>query len=454
MIDRPGNHGTPHQDPPEYWPGKSSSILGCSASPLSSVPFGNPVFASQAGPQQTGASAAQSGTAAGGAARARSSGPKLIYVGTYVLLLLSTVFVSPYLVQQYHYAARRGRGLAEADVARSLLTELPQAEHRFRLAAQAVSPSVVNIETRLQSPLTPAELAGRPTPEAKGRLDGQVGRGEGSGIILDAGGRVLTNNHVIVRAIEITVQLHDGRRFPAELLAEDDLTDLAVLQLKPDGLGAPSALRPVVWGDSDQLQVGDSVLAVGSPFGLDQSVTAGIISAKGRHNVGNGTYQDYLQTDAAVNPGNSGGPLVNMLGEVVGINTAIVGQNFQGISFAIPSSIAQSIAQQLSTQRSVKRGFLGVHMETLDPNIAAARGVLPGLGVLVRRVRPGTPADQAGIRPEDIITRWQGIEVNHPADLRVRVGCAEVGSAAELEILRQGNRQVLQVQVGQWDEPR
>ena len=248
------------------------------------------------------------------------------------------MLVAPYLAERVQYAITRGDQRAKAEVARRSSRALPEAVNRFRLAAKAVAPCVVGVKT--------VQYVGRRVPGDEWSANPLLrAEGEGSGVVVDAAGYILTNYHVIENAAQVEVQLADGRsERNVTVVGADPLTDLAVLKVN-DGklLAAP-------WGDSDQLEVGDQVIAVGNPYGLTRTVTAGIVSAKDRREATDRGYQDYLQTDAAVNPGNSGGPLVNIKGQVVGINTAIYGRAYQGISFAIPSRLAHEVYNRLRTE--------------------------------------------------------------------------------------------------------
>ena len=219
----------------------------------------------------------------------------------------------------------------------------------------------------------------------------------GSGFIIDKGGFIITNNHVVENAEDIRVKLADGREFTAKVIGRDAKTDLALIKITSIFENLPV----LALGDSDNIRVGDWVLAVGNPFGLGQTVTQGIISATGRV-IGSGPYDDFLQTDAPINPGNSGGPLVNMKGEVIGINTAII-PGGQGLGFAIPSNMAKTVTEQLRTKGKVVRGWLGVAIQTVTPEIAKSFAMKEAQGALVSEVTPGGPADKGGIRQGDII---------------------------------------------------
>lgn len=270
-------------------------------------------------------------------------------------------------------------------------------------------------------------------------------RGLGSGVIVKSDGTILTNAHVVKGADEITVKLSDKRSFDAKVVGLDADSDIAVIKI--DASDLPTAKI----GDSDKLRVGEVVLAVGNPFGLTQTVTSGIVSAKGRSNVGIIDYEDFIQTDAAINPGNSGGPLVNIEGEVVGINTAIATRSggYQGIGFAIPSNSAKAIMQALLTEGKVRRGLLGVNIQDLNPSLAKSFGTEDLNGALVSQVVEDSPAEKAGVRSGDIILKFKGQPVNGAAHLKNLVGRVKPGTKAELTIFRKGKTLTLPITVGE-----
>jgi serine protease Do len=265
--------------------------------------------------------------------------------------------------------------------------------------------------------------------------------GLGSGFIIDPKGYIVTNNHVVDGANTITVILKDETEYPGEVIGRDPVTDIALVKVEARG-----SLPTVVLGSSDALKVGEWVAAIGSPFGLQYTVTAGIVSAKGRV-IGSGPYDDFIQTDASINPGNSGGPLINMQGEVVGINTMIIAQG-QGIGFAIPIDLAKNIVDQLKADGEVTRGWLGITIQDLKGELARYYGVEDRSGVLVSSVVPGDPADQGGIQPNDIITKVNGHTVNSSRDLTNQAANLGVGDKARVTIIRNGKSQVLEVEIG------
>jgi serine protease Do len=299
-------------------------------------------------------------------------------------------------------------------------------------------PAVVGILSTVEAPMrTPRampelppgleEFFGSPFPDQPPR--GPM-RGQGSGFIVSSDGLVVTNNHVVEGAEEVKVVLEDGRQFPAEIVGTDPATDIALLRIRTEG-----DLPTVAWGDSEALEIGDWVVAIGNPFGLGGTVTAGIVSARSR-NINAGPYDDFIQTDAAINRGNSGGPLFDASGEVIGVNTAIFspsGGNV-GIGFAVPSSVAERVVAGLREDGTVERGWLGVQIQPLDENIAAALGLEQTDGALVASVEPGSPASEAGLEAGSIITAINGNQIVTPRDLVFAVADLAIGSEATLTV--------------------
>jgi serine protease Do len=274
-------------------------------------------------------------------------------------------------------------------------------------------------------------------------------RGQGSGIIIDREGRILTNYHVVSDVTEIKVQLPDKRIFPAEVVGTDPKTDVAVIKIKG---AVPADLPPATLGDSDAAHVGHLVLAIGAPFGLAQTVTNGIISATGRSDVGIAGYEDFLQTDAPINQGNSGGPLVNMRGEVIGINSAIAitssqGQ-FAGVGFAIPSNMVKTMLPKLLKGEKIVRGQLGVVIQNVTNDLGRQFGLQEPRGVLVAQANPDSPAAKAGIKAGDIILRYEGREAQDVHSLRNMVAATPPGTSVKIDILRNGKEQPVTVKVG------
>ncbi len=299
-------------------------------------------------------------------------------------------------------------------------------------------PAVVNISTVTRIEATEHPLLRDPffrqffdIPQHRQREESSLG----SGVIVDAArGLALTNHHVVAKADEIRVTLHDGRTLKADLVGADPETDVAVLRLPAQGLTA----LPI--GDSDQLRVGDFVVAIGTPFGLRQTVTSGIVSGLGRSGLGIEGYENFIQTDASINPGNSGGPLVNLRGELVGINTAILapGGGNIGIGFAIPIAMARSIMDQIVDHGSVSRGLFGVSVQDLTPDLARAMGIDSRQGAVVTAVEPGSAAAEAGVQEGDAILEIDGHPVAGAADIRTRFGLLRVGAKVEFEVMRGG----------------
>ncbi len=270
----------------------------------------------------------------------------------------------------------------------------------------------------------------------------------GTGFIIDPKGLIITNDHVVKNADKIKVKMAgQGKEYTATVKGRDPQTDLALLQID-----SKETFPYLTLGDSDSIRVGDWVLAIGNPFGLGHTVTQGIISAKGRV-IGAGRYDNFLQTDAAINPGNSGGPLLNLKGEVVGINTAIVATG-QGIGFAIPSNLAKNIVAQLQEKGKVVRGMLGVQVQTITPEMAKAYGLSEPRGALVAEVQPGTPAEKAGIKREDIIIEFNGTPIKEMNELPRLVAATPPGTKATVKVLREGKEKTLPITVTELKEER
>jgi serine protease Do len=305
----------------------------------------------------------------------------------------------------------------------------------FSQVAERVSPSVVSIQVEVSRPQS---NFGFSFPFGPSAPDRGIQRGGGSGVVITEDGGVLTNNHVVEHATRIVVAFQDGRRFPAKVVGVDPATDLAVLRIDAKGLTAAR------FGDSDAAQVGQWLVAIGSPFGLDYSVTTGVLSAKGRGGFNANEIEDYLQTDASINPGNSGGPLVNLQGEVLGINTMIIG-HASGIGFAIPSNLARKVGMELLHKGNVSRAWIGVSYQELTPELASTFGVQRTRGALVNELVPNGPAAKAGIRSGDILLEIEGREVREGRDLLRAVLQYPVGQALSVIVLRDGQQKKLSV---------
>src|SRR5215468_2538100 len=330
-------------------------------------------------------------------------------------------------------------------------------EDAFVSVADRVTPAVVNVSV---TPKRAPESGGESTePEERfreffgpefferffrRRPPREEGRASGSGVIVDAHGFILTNNHVVENAAEIEVRLSDARKFKATVVGRDAKTDLAVL--KVDAGAAPLPVAEL--GDSDTLRPGQWATAIGNPFGLDRTVTAGIISATGRTRVGVATYEAFIQTDASINPGNSGGPLLNLEGRVIGINTAIVSTG-QGIGFSIPINMAKEIMGQLMANGRVVRGWLGIAIQDLTPELAAGFGVKPGSGVLVSEVMKDSPAEAGGVKSGDIITQFGGAVIKDVTDLQKKVAAVEPGRPTPMVVIRDKASTPLTIAVGE-----
>jgi len=347
-------------------------------------------------------------------------------------LLLSLSCISRSLGQTSSGKETRDRGLVKS----SKQIALPD----FVALAEKLGPVFVNISTTqiIKEAPTPFERED-PLAEFWRRFFGEIyppdfrQQALGSGVIIDRDGTILTNNHVIENAHKIVVRLsNDDREFVARLIGSDEKSDLAVIKIN---VGHDLPVAPL--GDSDRLKVGEWIVAMGSPFGLENTVTAGIVSAKSRQ-IGAGPYDDFIQTDASINPGNSGGPLINMQGEVVGINTAIVsrtGGNI-GIGFAIPINLAKELLPELKSKSKVTRGWLGVSIQRVTPEIAESLGMEAEIGALVSAVVPGSPAERSGIKVRDVIVEYAGKPVKRSSDLPLMVARTHVGSRVSITVLR------------------
>ncbi|MET0026026.1 MAG: DegQ family serine endoprotease [Candidatus Thiodiazotropha sp.] len=357
------------------------------------------------------------------------------------------------------------------------LENLRQTGKAFASVARSVSPSVVfiQVETTAQQPsnINQGMPFSQPWPFGDDMLKRFFGDqyhgsphmtprqsqpqqrraiGQGSGFIfatqdglLSDKSYILTNNHVVENADKIRVKLQDGREFEAKVTGRDPQSDVAVIEIPTGGVPALN------WGDSAELEVGEWVVAIGNPFGLSHTLTVGVVSAKGRTGVGINDYEDFIQTDAAINPGNSGGPLVNLDGQVVGMNTAIFSRSggYMGVGFAIPSNLARAIANQLIERGSVTRGFLGIVIQQLTPELAESFAIEPGQGILVAQVSEDSPASRAGIKQGDVILNYQGKPVSSVGNFRNQVALTPPGESAQLGILRDGKSMQLDVSIGE-----
>ncbi|WP_165839032.1 DegQ family serine endoprotease [Roseicella frigidaeris] len=377
---------------------------------------------------------------------------KMVFAGA-LAVALGTTALTPVLL---HAESQPGTAAAQPNTA----VALPRpAGPDFADLAARVGPAVVRVSVTGHGPVQgvadlPPELRGTPFERFfQQRMQGAKPRrtmGQGSGFIIDPSGYVVTNNHVVGEADSVKVELADGRDLPAKVVGTDPKTDIALLKIE-----AGANLPTVTFGDSDHVRVGEWVLAMGNPFGLGGTATAGIVSARGRQ-IGAGPYDDFIQTDAPINPGNSGGPLFNTAGEVVGVNAAIFspsGGNI-GIGFAVPSDLAQSVVAQLRQNGRVERGWLGVSMQKLDPDLAAALSIKESKGALIGGVERDSPAAKAGVQPGDVVTAVGERSVAIPRDLAEAVAAVKPGGTVTLHLLRDGKAVQQQVTLAQAPDAR
>lgn len=350
---------------------------------------------------------------------------------------------------------------AVADGEARAIASVAETGKAFTAVTREVAPAVVYIRATRQPTLTANQpgldgLRGQIPDELLKRFFGDQLRdmpgprqpqpmvGEGSGFLITADGHILTNNHVVGNAEKLEVLLHDGRRLEAKVVGTDKRTDVALIKVDAENL-------PVLpMGDSDALDVGEWVLAIGSPFGLTGTVTSGIVSATGRNSMGITDYENFIQTDAAINPGNSGGPLVNLRGEAVGINTAIISRSggYNGIGFAIPMNMARQICDQLMHSGSVTRGYLGIVIQPVTAELAPAFGLSEATGILVGDLSGDGPAAAAGIQRGDVIVSLDGEPVRDVASFRNRVAMIKPETQVTLEVLRDGTRKTVPITIG------
>ena len=339
-----------------------------------------------------------------------------------------------------------GMLMAKSNEVMTAVAQLESVSAAFSSVAKKVTPTVVTIETTYeQAEVRPANPFFRQLAPQQ-----QAPRGSASGVIYDNLGNIITNAHVVEEATDIEVVLNDGRRLKAELVGQDPKTDLAVIKVKSDKLDVAS------YGDSDAMDVGDWVIAIGNPLGFSHTVTHGIISATGRSGLRNdlvGAYEDFIQTDASINQGNSGGPLCNLRGEVIGINSMIASQTggSQGLGFSIPINMARRIVDQLILHGQVQRGFLGVMIKDMSPELAQQFGTQAHEGALIDEVGPNSPAEQAGLKSGDIVVGLEGKDINNSTELRNRISQMTPGLAVNLKIIRDGVDKTIKVTLGSLD---
>jgi serine protease Do len=369
---------------------------------------------------------------------------RLAWLMAVLAFMVGVRFSVPQFAEEIQYSITRGRERAQHEQSGLALTESPLSglSQAYQLVSKRVAPSVVHINVTSTSVRLAEEGVGLLFPEPRRRDTA----GQGSGVIVDASGYIVTNFHVVEGAREIEVGLSDGRRVEARIVGVDRPTDIALLRIEAD------RLTPAEWGDSERLEVGSLVWAAGSPFGLQRTITFGILSAKNRAGVNGNYFQDFLQTDAAVNPGNSGGPLVDERGRIIGINTAIMGEVYQGISFAVPSNVVREVYERLRREGKFTRGWLGVRMENVTEELAERLGLPAPQGVFVEWVVDSdetSPALRAGIQAGDVIVRWNEDEIRSPANLMWLVGKTRIGSQARVVVVRNGSQLELDVVVGE-----
>ncbi len=384
--------------------------------------------------------------------------------GRVLTALVALLVVSAMLFAAQEYTASPTTAVAAAPAPSAAASPLsPGGAAGFPEVAKAVTPAVVNITpstaVRGREPRDPSDsplgsmeefFGDRGRPHGP-RPRGPSGPGEphgssvGSGVIVSPDGYILTNNHVVDGYSEVTVTLPDKREFKGKTVGRDPKTDLAVVKIEAHDLAF------VPWGDSSALQVGEYVLAVGNPFGLNSTVTLGIVSALGRGHMGITQYEDFIQTDAAINPGNSGGALVNIRGELVGINTAIFSQTggYQGVGFAVPAGMAKPVYESLIKTGKVVRGYLGVAIQELTPSLVKSFGLKEPKGALVSDVTEDSPAERSGLQQGDVIISYQGSPITDPAALQRAVTRTPVGTKAVLTVMRNGREKDLTVTIGE-----
>lgn len=362
-----------------------------------------------------------------------------------MVVLLATGCSGPSKDEPLFFKSKRPAAEAEPPV-KEVPADILATQRAFSQVSKKVTPSVVNISTVSRKKLI------RPFPDMPPLFDEFFGGGQarrdrslGSGFIISQDGYIVTNEHVIRDAESVRVKLSNDTVYEALVVGGDPKTDIAVIKIKADNLPT------VVLGDSDRLEVGQWAIAIGNPFGLERSMTVGVISATGRSNVGIETIENFIQTDASINPGNSGGPLLNIHGEVIGINTAIVAAG-QGIGFAIPTNMARPIVAQLVEKGKVTRAWLGVGIRPVTEDVAASLGLNKPVGALITELYEGGPAERGGIQPGDLLLTFGGVEVRDPAHLQQLVAEAKVGESARITVLRKGRRVALSVKTGNADQ--
>ena len=367
------------------------------------------------------------------------------------ILISAGLIIGLTLSSTFHFQTKSYT--SETKISQEAINTLTKTDEAMTEVAAAVKPSVVNISSTMTVQVPEMTFPFFHDPFFKKFFGDEFHHsqqpkefkqsGLGSGVIVDDEGYILTNNHVVKGADEIKVKLNDNREFKGKVIGIDQKTDLAVVRIDAKDLPA------IEFGDSDKLKVGETVLAIGNPFGLTQTVTSGIVSATGRANVGIADYEDFIQTDAAINPGNSGGALVNIRGELIGINTAIFSTTggYQGIGFAIPSNMAKVVMQSLIKEGKVVRGWLGVTIQAITPQLAKQFGLKEAKGALVGDVVEGSPAEKAGMQRGDVIVSYDGKTVDNVTDLRNMVADTPVDKEVNVTLIRSGKEKTVTARI-------
>lgn len=371
----------------------------------------------------------------------------LYMIRTFISIWLMSVLAIPLNFGHLSYTYASESGISQQSI--DMLTRMGQAMAEI---ADAVKPAIVNISTTRTMKVQEKEYPFFNDPLFKRFFGDQFKTPKerktvslGSGVIVDSKGYILTANHVVQGAEEINVTLSDKKEFKGTIIGTDAKTDIAVIKIDSD------YLQTIKWGNSDKLRVGETVLAIGSPYGLSQTVTMGIVSAVGRANVGIADYEDFIQTDAAINPGNSGGAMVNVRGELVGINTAIFSTSggYQGIGFAVPSNMAKAVMRSLIKNGKVIRGWLGVSVQGITPELSKQFNLKEEKGALVGDVIEGSPAEEAGIQRGDVIIEYDGKKIDEPYQLRNMVANTTPGKEVGLKIIKKGRTETKKVTIGE-----
>lgn len=380
-------------------------------------------------------------------AGATAFGQTLFFLFAMAVMLAASRFAMPVIVEEIRYAWHRGELRAKYDASGDGLknVSLGALSQAYQMVTHQVGPSVVHIEVNRASQEASARIANL--------LGGGLGGGssavadQGSGVVIDADGYIMTNHHVISEGNSILVGLSDGRRIPARVIGTDELTDLALLKVDAD------RLIPITWADSDRCEVGSPVWAVGSPFGLDRTVTFGILSGKNRVVKASSRYQDFMQSDAAINPGNSGGPLVDAHGHLIGINTAIVGDTFRGVSFSIPSNVVRTVYERLKKHGRFDRGWLGIALDEVSDELFHGEDYRIRGAYITGLAGEDSPAARGGARAGDIILRLNNQPIKDVGHLMRMAGNLAAGTSVVLDIRRGEELVALEIIVGSRPEP-